>query len=386
MPAPSYRYVFADLLTDAYITDLPLQDVSFDRRILQAGTFSASATIPNRTLADQVARVVPRHPDELTTGPGRTVCHVYRDGAIWGTYLIWQASVSRSGRGPIQVRLQGSTLESYLEHVTIRTDLTYEQVDQIAIARDLLTTMQSVPRYNVGLQLQGGTSGVLRDRTYLATEAAPYGQRLSELANVLDGFEYVIGTTVDQATGVRTRRWRWGYPQLGALDSDYVFAEPGNVLSWQEDIDALRGGTAFLTRGESINDDVTEASAPLTSDIYLAQDHLDAGWPGLDMTVDYSTVKEVSTLNDYASWWATHRAGAVRVHQATVRLDSGTAFSPADLGNYVRLMLVNDWWPVIDGVASFSKSWRVVGMGVRPVSRSSGQEEATLIFEEAVDP
>ncbi len=387
----TYRYVAADLLTDTYITDLPLDDVTFTRRILEPGTFQASVEIADRIVADRIAKVVPRHPvdpgqpDGLSTGPGRTVVHVYRNGVIWGSYLLWQASVSQSGRGNIHVQLQGSTLESYLNHVLIRTDLgPYTGVDQIQIARNLLTSMQSDPLADIGLTLQSGTSGALRDREYYATEAISYGQRLVELANVDNGFEWVIDTSVDAGTGVRARRWRWGYPTLGS-STDYVF-KGDDILSWQEDIDALRGATKWQTRGESTNTDVAGRSVPLTSDIHTAQDYIDAGWPRLDLTVDYSTVNEESTLNNYAAWWAANRGGAVRVHRAVVRLAPQTSFSPANLGDVVRVMLVNTWWPVREGVASFSKSWRVIGMDVRPPSRGDGTEQCTLTFEETVDP
>lgn len=383
---PFYRFVAADLLTDAYVADLPLKDVSFERKIIEPGTLSATIEIPNRDIADLVARVIPRHPDDLSTGPGRTVVHVIRSGVIWGTYVIWAASVSQQGRGPVQVGLQGSTLESYLNRVLILNDLgPYEEADQVEIARNLLASMQSDPAADIGLALQPGTSGVLRDRTYLASENVSYGQRLAELAVVDDGFEYIVHTSLDQGTGARSRSWQWGYPRLGSIDSNHVFGQSGDVLSWQEDIDSTRGATRWQTRGETVNTDVADESVPLTSDIYPAQAHLDAGWPRLDATVDYSTVSEVDTLNAYAAMWAATRAGAVRVHQATVRLPVDTAFSPANLGDYVRLMLVNDWWPIEGSVASFSKSWRVIGMGVKPPSRDSGLEECTLVFEEAVD-
>lgn len=377
-----YVYEFADLLTDAPICkDLDLHDVSYERRIGEAGTFSASISITDDVTAGKVARILPRHPEDLSTGPGRTVVHVYRNGVVWGTFAIWSASVSRSGRGPISVTIQGASLESYLSRVRIRSDYSYTATDQIAAARSLLAGMQSTARYDIGLQLQAGGSGVERDRTYLASESSTYGERLAELANVDNGFEWCI-QTVDNGDGTRTRFWVWGYPRLGATAMQYKFSEPGNVLSWQEDIDSSRGTTAAQARGESVDDDASQASEPLVSDVILAQGHIDAGWPGLDNTTDYSSVSEISTLNAYATWWATNRAGTVRVHQATVRLAANSSFGPGNLGDTVTLMLVNDWWPVADGVASFSKSWRVVGMAFKPPQKGAGQEECTLTFEE----
>lgn len=380
-----YTYEFADLLTDVLICkDLDLHDVSYERRISEAGTFTATCTIADAITAAKVARIVPRHPEDLSTGPGRTICHVYRNGVVWGSYVIWSASVSRQGKGPIQVTLNGSSLESYLSRVKIRDDYSYSGWEQIDIARDLLTGMQSTPRYDIGLELQSGASGVTRDRVYLASESSTYGERIAELGNVQNGFEWAI-QVVDNGDGTRSRVWTWGYPKLGDTSTSHTFTEPGNVLSWQEDIDPLRGGTAFQARGESINDDASTTSEPLVSQVVLAQAHIDAGWPGLDVTADYSSVSEVDTLDAYAQWWATNRSGAVRVHQATVRLPANTSFGPGNLGDNVTFMLVNDWWPVVDGVASFAKTWRVVGMAFKPPEKGSGQEECTLTFEELVE-
>lgn len=380
-PTRHYRFVFADLLTDDYLGELDLVVDRFDRRISEPGTFSASMPITNRTEADKVAALIPRHPDDLTTGPGRMVCHVIRRGIIWGTYLIWSATVSESQRSGLRVQMQGATLESYLSHVEIRTDLMYTGIDQITIARSLLSSMQAQTHADIGLTLQAGTSGVPRDRTYLEGEVATYGQRLKELSDVDGGFEWLIHT--EDVGGVRTRTWKWGYPKLGEISSDHLFAQPGNVLAFQEDINALSGATSYRARGDSINTDVAAVSTPLLSTPHNADAHLAAGWPRLDRTVDYSSVKEVSTLEAYAIRWAAQRPGAVRVHQATVRLD-GDEFTPANLGDFARLMLVNNWWQRQDGYASFSKSWRVIGIQVNPPDRN-GQETATLVFEEEVD-
>lgn len=380
-PSRHYRFVFADLLTDEYLGELDLIVDRFDRRISEPGTFSATMPVTNRTEADKVAALIPRHPDDLTTGPGRIVCHVYRRGIIWGSYLIWSATVSESQRQGLQVQMQGSSLESYLSHVEIRQDLPYTGVDQITIARSLLDSMMSQTSADIGLTLQTGSSGVVRDRTYLAGEVATYGQRLKELSDVDGGFEWVIHT--EDVAGVRTRTWKWGYPRLGDITSDHLWAQPGAVTAWQEDINALNGATSYRARGDSINTDVAAASTPLLSTPRNADAHLVAGWPRLDKTVDYSSVKEIDTLEAYAIRWAAQRAGALRVHQATIRLD-GDEFTPANLGDFARLMLVNDWWPRQDGYASFSKSWRVIGIQVNPPDRN-GQETATLVFEEEVD-
>lgn len=382
-----YIFKFCDLATDAFITNLDLDQVTYTRTISEPGTFSATIEVANAEIADQVAKVVPRWaddpfaPDSLSTGPGRTCCHVYRNGIIWGTYAIWKATVSSDGRGAIKVSLSGATLESYLNAVEIRSTLTYTAQDQLDIARDLITSMQALSHANIGLSLESNLSGVNRDRTYAAGETATFGQRLKELADTDDGFEYLIHTS-DPGTGARVRLVKLGYPTLGTT-ANHMFSQPGNVLAWSQDTDGLRGATSYRARGESISTDASTTSTPLISTPADATAHLAAGWVRVDKTVDYSTVKEVDTLNAYATRWATERPGAVRIHQVDVRLDD-TEWTPANLGDQARVVLVNDWWPIRDGGASFNYRWRVIGVSVRATSRNS-QEVATLTFEEEVD-
>lgn len=389
-PSPDIhnRFVFCDAATDDFIADLDLTDVNYSRVIGDAGTFSAKIDVPNAEVAELVATVIPRwdiddiDPDSLSTGPGRTVCHVYRNGIVWGTYLIWQAVVNIDEQGHISVSIQGATLESYLGHVEIREDLIYEGTDQLEIASDLIGSMQTQTHANVGLTVESATSGVPRDHSYLASEIATYGQRLKELADLDNGFEWMIHTS-DPGTGARVREVQFGYPKLGSAVTEHVFSQPGNVVSITQTIDALRGGTSYRARGESVSTDVSTTSVPLMSSPKNAAAYFTAGWLRLDVTKDYSTVKEVDTLNAYATRWAAERPGAIRVHQVTVRLDDSD-FTPANLGDYAKLLIVNDWWPIRNGGASFNRRWRIIGVSVRATSRTS-QETVTLTFAEEVE-
>lgn len=376
-----YRYEFADLLTDDFIANLDLSDVSYDRRIGEAGTFSATIPIPSSKVAAKVAAIIPRYPEDLSTGPGRTVCHIYRNGIIWGSYLIWSATIEMSDRGGLSARISGATLESYLDHVEIREDLDYVGEDQVQIARNLIDSMQAQTHANIGLTTESGTSGVERDAIYLADENSTYGARLKDLTSLDNSFEWLI-QTYDSGTG-RVREWQWGYPQLGQTDTEHVFTMPGNVIGFSEDIDALRGGTSFVARGESNSDDLSTSSGPTLSAPHDALAHFTAGWPRLDATITAHFERDTDTLDDYAARWAATNAGAVRVHQVTIRLD-GDDFTPANLGDRARVVLVNDWWPRVNGGASFNRSWRVIGISVNATTRGQ-RESAQLVFEEVVE-
>ncbi|MBA9003727.1 hypothetical protein [Thermomonospora cellulosilytica] len=383
--AVQYRYQFCDLLTDRPLADLPLTGVSFDRRIIQAGSFRGTIPVPNRRIAEEVRKVVPTGPGEIQTGPGRTVVHVHRNGALWGTYLIWQATPQADERGRISVEIQGAALESYLARREIRQDVTYSGADQTSgIAAGLVNHMQAVPSGNIGLTVVAAPSGVFRDRAYRRSEAGTYGQRLTELASVDGGFEWMIRTYI--SGGARIREFRTGYPRLGTdvPAADWTFAQPGSVLSWSYSADATAAATSYQARGDTTQDDAAADGEALMSAEAHADAYLDAGWPRLDATVDHSTVTEQDTLDAYARWWAATRPGVIRVPQVTVRLDEETPVDPNQLGRYAKITLVNDWFPLADGKPTFSQRWRVIGLEVTPEDRQ-GQERVKLLFAEGDD-
>lgn len=382
----TYRYLFCDLLTDRPITALELTGVTFERRIVQAGSFKAQLPIANRQVADRVRKVFP--PEDAGVSPagaGRVVCHVYRGAELWGSYIIWQATPAGDERGKVLLDLQGASLESYLHRRQIWDDLAFDQEDQIDIAHALVADMQAEPGGNLGLLPVGGPSGVLRDRYFKGSEAASYGDRLAELANLADGFEYYIRTYV--SAGRRRREFVTGRPRLGngAAAADMVFARPGNVMTWSYSSDAGSGATRWRARGDAVNDDLTADSEPLVSGVAQAPGYLEAGWPYLDRTVDYQGVKDRATLDGYAAYQAGRKSGTVRIPQITVRIGDEVPISPNRLGDHARVTLVDDWWPLDGrGRPTFAHTWRVVGFEVTPPARGA-EERATLIFEEEAE-
>jgi hypothetical protein len=374
--ASKYRYVATRALDRTYLGDLDLVGVTFDKRILQPGAFSATIPIPNRRMGDQVAEIIGRDETDLDIGPGVITVQVFREGEPWGEYWITSAQPSRSRRGTPSIALRGSTLDAYLGRVEIQQDLTYA-ADQIDIARSLITHLQGQPHANMSLALQPGTSGVARERAYLESEGGFYGQRLIELAQVDDGFEWMIN--LELVDGGLVRKWVWGYPKLGVLDiPPHLFSDGrngGDILEWQEEADALRGATRWRARGSTISTDASTSSTPLVSTAHEATAHLAAGWPRLDRTLNYSTVVESQTLEDYAAFWAATAPGALRVDQVTVTFGKTPSFTPNNLGDAARFYFNNQWHRGV------WRTRRIIGVAITPTSRGSGKEEARLVLE-----
>lgn len=371
-----YRYVFRRLLDRSYLGDLDLAGVTFDKRIGQAGSFSATIPIPSKKIANQVAEIIPRDETVLDRGPGVITCEVYRGGEPWGEYWITGATISRSQRGTPSISLRGSTVDAYLSQVEVQESLTeFVGEDQIEIARQLISHMQDQANADIGLALQSGTSGVPRDRLYLADEGT-YGQHLLELAAMDGGFEWTINLIA--GSGGLERKWVWGCPTLGETDPQHVFVDAphgGDILGWTEEVDALRGGTRWRASGNSSSEsDASTGSTTLYSAVHAATAHLAAGWPRLDKTVQYSD-EDTGTLDDFAAYWLAKAPGALRVDQYTVALGARPSLTPNTLGDKARLYIENEWH------LRHSRVRRIIGLGITPVSRENGKEEAQLVLE-----
>lgn len=374
---PEYTYRFANLLSDSDLAEVELTNVKFDRRIIQPGAFAATIPVTNRDIATQVKKIV----------PAKTIVHVYRDADIWGTYIIWQMKVRSSSRGPVVVDLQGATLESWFYRRIIDVDLSYDNVDQFDIARALVNNAQTgwfpyESNSDLNIIYQSNDSGVLRDRSYYLADAASVGQRLEELAAVDNGFEYMISTYVDVDAGSRIREFVLA-TELGSENLDVLFTYPGSILSYDITYDATDAGTAWWTRGDTINDDATQTSFPLMTEAPVMADlWLESGFPHLDRVVDYSSVTVLDTLEDYAAWWRDNHSGVAAVPVVEIATSgASTIIPPTALGTTARFTIVDEFFALGD----FSSENRVIGIEVTPPERGN-QEKIRLVIESNIDP
>ena len=365
-----WRYVMADLRTDATIDEFELSDVRFDQRINQPGAFSATYAMPNAAAAAKGRQIA----------EARTVCYVYRGLEVYaGPYVIWSTVATGDPRGGTKLALTGAGLESYFNRREVRTDLNFVQVDQLAIARALITTPQADTGGDVLVQTDTALSGVLRDRTeWTSTSGSFYGARLGELAAVENGFEFRIISYIDPSIGQRVRRFITGYPHLGRPDVDHVFTYPGRVVGWSQTRDATAGATSFRSRGDTpITEEITEALEPVMGAVVDRDDLLSTGWPRIDRTDDYSSVTTVSVLDGHTRENAAIYGGSAKTLAVSVRLspDGAGDFTPNDLGSSARLVIQDDYLGLLN------ETWRVVGMDVKPSSRDGVSDIADLIFE-----
>ena len=375
-----YYFRFADLLTDGTVLELSAPFTA-DRRIIQPGAFSCTIPVPNSSMGAMVNKIVPQ----------RTICHVYRDSMIIGSYIVWSKTASIERSGQASVALQGATLESYLYHRFISQDATFVGEEQLEIADWLVSeAMSGPPGYessaDLGITVRAYTpSGVTRDREYLASSCDTVGDLLEALASVDNGFEYAIHTYESGPTG-RVFEMQYGYPGLNCSSARLVLEHPGNLTSMSFLYDGTAGGTVFRARGKSVAADAGEVSEPLLSDLVLAEGFLDQGFPVLDVKADYQNVSVKSTLDAYASWWASNRSGPVITPSFSVAPQAmfAAGFSPFSLGSQIAVVMDNPLFPCVDGSSTFGGTPRLIGFELSV--DQSGADEMKLIIETGFDP
>lgn len=369
---PTYRWIFADLLTDRTLWATPdLQVTSFSRWITphgQAGVINGNIAITSRAVADRVRTFIDGAPCVLY--PERSAGE-RRD--LWGAYLVTVGEPAGDEKGQVTCTLRGTEIHDYANRRLILADLTYANTDQLDIVRDLWDSMAAEPAGDIGLELDATTSATARDRTYLASDMAEVGKRIGELCEVRGGPEIASGAYYDTA-GVRHRVLRIA-DQLGDPSATHLFARPGRVLSWSWPSQV--GATRFVARGAEPESDQAEQQQPQLSAVVRADTYIDAGWPLLDHGEDRPGVKDPATLDAYAIAAAT-KAGRTGTPSLTVDLAT-SSFDPSRLGDTVTVKLDDAWWD------NASMRLRIVGMDVRPTSKSNPREMVTLfpVVEEA---
>lgn len=109
-----YRYFTTNLLTNDVLAEIPFKNVSFERALNSAGSFSGSIPVLPVNAGMDLYN---------STMPGKTGLYIIRDGVcVWGG-IIWSRSYDVVAR---ELRVNGSEFSSYLYHRNIWKTWTHE--------------------------------------------------------------------------------------------------------------------------------------------------------------------------------------------------------------------------------------------------------------------
>jgi hypothetical protein len=355
----NYRYLFSDLLTNSVVAELDLTGVSFSQQLNSAGTFSGSIQLTGQALASNTI---------VGTIPGRTALYVDRDGVlVWGG-VIWHREYNSKDQ---HIQLTAQEFESYFGRRRITTTQTYFNVDQLAVARGLITTAQSATSGNIGVQVGSEVSGINVAAIYRNYEQKTVLSALQDLAKSNTGFDFTIDVAYD-TNGVPAKTLKLGYPRSGKVYSATnatcpVFEFPaGNVIEYSYPEDgSLVANTIYATGAGSSEGKL----------IYSASDStkLNSGWPLLEDTVSYTDVIDGNLIQGLAAG----QVAAVSYPPTTMKLvaypSADPVFGSYKVGDDARVRIFDDRFP--NGLDSV---YRITALTVSPGETQGERVTLTL--------
>lgn len=332
------RWHSADLATFEIIEgDIPFSTWRYSRAKNRPGGWSA-----------QISHRNPKASRGALTTNAR-VLWAERDGVLLFGGILRQPRVAVADSQPLSMTVGGDGWFGYWygdgsnRGRFLHDDRVYVQDDQFDIAENLINytkTFSGTPDIEIRrLGPSGTASGVLRDRTYFAYEQHNIGQLFTNLAQVINGFEFDVDyrwdTTFDppRPTPILSLH----YPRRGRR-TDIVFEQGANVEMLDYAEDGFRQANDIWGTGQGEGDDQLVDNRTATALISPS-----GTWPRLEAVYSHSDVKRRATLVDHnradlARFQRPPTTAKVRIVETpSLRLGSFTT------GDDIRL-LVDDGW------------------------------------------
>ena len=327
----NYRYLFADLLTNQILAELPLTSVRFSQQINSPGTFSATLQLSGiNTTTLNVANA---------TIPARTALYVDRDGTlVWGG-ILWNREFSSKSQ---TIKLDAREFESYFERRRITTDTVFTNTDQLTAVQTIVNNAQAVTNGNIGIGIGTETSGILINRTFYGYEYKTVLAAIQDLAKSSTGFDFNIQVYYD-SNGNPAKLLRLGYPRYGkkyspSSTSVPVFELPGNITEYTWPEDGITAANYLYALGAGSNPGKLIATASDSSKITT-------GWPVLEEQANYSDVADPTLLGNLA----TAQVAIVSYPPTTIKITLPPTLDPVfgsyEVGDDARIRILDDRFP-----------------------------------------
>ena len=368
--ATQYRYLFADLVTNDILAEIPLTNVSFTQSLNTPGSFTGSILGSDANeLGYDIAG---------STIPSRTAIYVDRDNVlIWGGIIWLRTWDSDSQHYVFSAREFGS----YFERRRITGDfmssaqaLVYDNEDQLFIAQDLLYLAQQVTGGDIGVVIPSNTSGVDITRVYYDYEFKDVWGAIKDLSNQQDGFDFNIDVAYDASLEPR-KYAETAYPfrgveyNAGSPDA-LVFEFPGNIVTyeWPDD------GSIVANKMYGIGPQSNEAKIRATATAPTNQ--ITAGYPLLEDTISYTDQYDPTILAEQTLGEVTAKQVPIVTPKIVI-----PAYAPPVLGSYKTgdqclLRITDDRFPNDGSGYGLAEIFRIVAISVQP--GEDGPERVTL--------
>lgn len=363
MATTTYRYLFADLLTNSILAELPLTGVSFTQQLNTSGSFTGHLLLSgvNATGLNVSAGTI----------PGRTAVYVDRNGVlVWGG-VLWGREYNSEDQTLV---FHAREFLSYYERRRITATRAYTNTDQLQIAQGVMSTASGALNGDIGLlynQDPGSTttSGVLVNRTYYGYELKTVFSAIQDLSKQSQGFDFEISVYYD-GNGNPTKSFNTYYPRAGTVYSNTdpnapVFELPsGNIVSYNYPEDGSIAANTIYAIGAGSNEGKTISS-------YSDTTKLSSGWPLLEDQANYSDITDASLLTNLAAG----QINAVSYPPTTLTVIAppyqNPEFGTYEIGDDVRVRLLDNRFP--QGSDSI---YRLIALNVQ--AGENGPERVTL--------
>lgn len=329
---PLYTYRTVDIKSNRVLEDIDLKGVQFNSVLNGVGDLTADLPVPESKRGLLL--------DDATL-PGRTGLYVLRDDLpVWGG-VIWQRDWDEQ---EAKFRLSCGSWESYAYHVVQTANKTYTNVDQLTIARALLTDSTAAIQTESGIEPPAvATSGMLRVRNMFSYERKTVGLELEQLSGLENGFDYRVESYI-KVDGSFGRRYLFGYPRLGRTatltpsDNSLTFDYPGNLAPFKLTEDAEAGAWRVYATGAG------DAAATLLAQ---AEDTAfpTAGWPRLDAVYSNTDVSVLATLQAHANEQLKQLKPPIDSWTFQLARDSDISLKDVTLGDSAVFRLSSRRWP-----------------------------------------
>lgn len=361
-----YRYIFADLLTNSTLIELPLGGVTFDRALNKAGNFGGSFGLGNENYSDQ--SIIE------STIPGRTALYVERTnlvgdvGIVWGG-VLWSRSWQEQA---LSIQYTAQTFESFPYVEDVRHSLIYPNpgTDQRNILRDLITKMQAYPYRNIGIIVPSAFADhIVRKVTFNDYEVWTFGSAIEYMIGFDAGFDYTIDCQYDSSGNI-TKVLRVD-DKLGAPidNTNLAFDYPGNIKNFWLPENAASGATTIAGIGAG-------DGTSMVRTVDTNQQLLDAGYPEIVQTYTNKDVSVPTTLASQVRANLNQLRVPVSVPTFEINPQMQPEFGTYQLGDYAKFTLESKRFPT----GPMNISSRVIGWSCTPPS-SDSTEEVSLIIE-----
>jgi len=363
MATTTYRYLFADLLTNSILAELPLTGVSYTQTLNSAGTFTGHLLLSGvnaeaLNIADG-------------TIPARTAVYIDRNGVlVWGG-VLWGRDYNSDTQ---TLTFQGREFLSYYERRRITATTSFTNTDQLAIAQAVISNSAGALNGNIGLLYNQGsgstiTSGVLVSRVYYGYELKTVFSAIQDLSKQSTGFDFEISVYYD-GNGNPAKSFNTYYPRAGTAYSSTSLSAPvfelpsGNIVEYSYPEDGSVAANTIYVLGAGSNEGKLISTYSDTS-------KLSAGWPLLEDQANYSDITDATVLNTLASG----QVAAVSYPPTTLKVIAPPYLDPEfgtyQIGDDVRVRITDNRFPT-----TLDSIYRLIALTVQ--AGENGPERVTL--------